>query len=49
MMDLRQDADKNSVEATAAMAKYNQCAARPDEQRHAHPDTTELNTLTDLC
>ena len=49
MMDLRQDADKNTVEATVATAKYIQCAARPDEQGHAHPDITELDTLTDLC
>ena len=45
-LDLRWDADKNSAEATAAMAKYNECAARLHEQGHAHPDITELNTLT---
>ena len=36
-MDLRQDADKNSAEATAAMAKYNVIAARQVEQGHALP------------
>ena len=48
MMDLRQDADKNSAEATAVMAKYKECADHPDEQGHAHPAITELDTFTVL-
>ena len=47
-MDFRRGADKSSAEITAAMAKYNECAACLDEQGHAHPNITELDTFTDL-
>ena len=43
MMELCRNADKNSTEATAAMAKYNECAARLDEKGHARLDITELD------